>query len=78
MEQRNGFNSEETTRKQGEAAEITVKYDGKNDKVEQSKVDAMRNFAQNHDPSVKVLILTSAFIFEPIPVRSSVVITCNH
>lgn len=53
MEQRNGFNSEETTRKQGEAAEITVKYDGKNDRVEQSKVDAMRNFAEKHDPSVK-------------------------
>lgn len=60
MEQRNGFNSEETMRKQGGEADISTTYDGKNDKVEQSKVEAMRNFAEKHDPSTKVLILTIA------------------
>lgn len=63
MERRDGFSSEETMRKQEiKAAEITIKYDGKNDKVEQSKVDAMRNFAKEHDPSVKVPISTIAQI----------------
>lgn len=53
MEQRNGFNYEETMRKQGGEADISTTYDGKNDKVEQSKVEAMRNFAEKHDPSTK-------------------------
>lgn len=46
-----------------EAAEISsIKYDGKNDKVEQSKVDAMRKFVEKHDPSTKVLSLINAQI----------------
>ncbi|KAL1809827.1 hypothetical protein ACET3Z_026817 [Daucus carota] len=53
MEQRNGFNSGETMRKQEEAEISSIKYDGKNDKVEQSKVDAMRKFVEKHDPSTK-------------------------